>query len=112
MVCASCAAPEEAPAGLQLVAALQQRATAGEENLSGYEIAAGDCMQACAEPQAVAFQAAGKAQYLFSNVDPQGQLDEIARFAGLYRQSADGAIDDARSCGNLRFCLRAKLPAV
>lgn len=112
VVCASCAPPDGPATGQRLVAALREMLASGDPGLSGYVIETGECMQACTEPQALAFQAAGKAQYLFSNVDANSQTDEISAFALLYRQSAGGVIDDARACGQLRFCLRGKLPAL
>ena len=69
-------------------------------------------MGACAEPLALAFQADGKASYLFSNVDPVADLEDVLAFARLFGASDDGWIEDARPAGRLRFCLRARIPGL
>ncbi len=37
--------------------------------------------------------------------------EDIEAFAKLYADSPDGQIMDARSAGNLRFCLVGRIPA-
>lgn len=69
-------------------------------------------MGGCAEPLAVAFQAPGKASYLFVGLDPEADLADVLAFARLYRASPDGWIEDARPAGRLRFRLRARIPAL
>ena len=70
-----------------------------------------DCMQVCGRPVAVSFRGAGKAAYLFAGVDPVAQVEEIVVFAGLYRDSKSGIVEDARPCGELRLCLVGRIPA-
>lgn len=75
------------------------------------EVRTTDCMIVCSRPVTVSFRAEGKAAYLFAGVDPEGQLDELVTFAGLYAAAADGIVTDARPCGELRFRLVGRLPA-
>lgn len=69
-----------------------------------------DCMNVCDKPISLAVRAHGKAAYLFTGVDPDAPED-IEAFAKLYADSEDGQIMDARSAGNLRFCLVGRIPA-
>ena len=77
----------------------------------GAEVATTDCMIVCGKPVTVSFRATGKAAYLFSGVDPETQAEEIAEFARLYADAADGIVNDVRSIGQLRFCLIGRIPA-
>lgn len=49
-----------------------------------------DCMAGCARPTTVGFQAKGKAQYLFGDIEGSADLDALAAFAQLFEGSADG----------------------
>lgn len=105
-ICASCRGdPDGEPQGRVLADRL--RALVGE----AAEVRTVDCMIVCGTPVTVSFRAAGKAAYLFAGVDPDTQAAELAEFARLYAGAADGVIDDARSCGQLRFCLIGRIPA-
>jgi predicted metal-binding protein len=77
----------------------------------GLEVRLVECLNACGAPLALAVTGEGKATYLFGGVDPEGQAGEVVAFAGLYRDAPGGEVADARSCGRLRFCLRARIPA-
>ena len=70
------------------------------------------CMGACEKPVSVGLQGAGRASYVFAGVEPQGDADDIAQTCRTYLDSPEGWIDDARPCGRLRLCLRARLPAL
>jgi predicted metal-binding protein len=76
----------------------------------GNEVRLVECLNACGAPLALAVTGEGKATYLFAGVDPAAQADEVATFARLYREAPRGEIADARACGNLRFCLRGRIP--
>lgn len=113
VVCSSCASPHggataEAP-GARLLAGLR---AAADWRAEGFELGEAACMGGCATPLAVAFQASGKASYLFAGLDPEADLADVLAFARLYRASRDGWIEDARPAGRLRFCLRARIPAL
>lgn len=103
IVCTTCAAPGEEPAGEALVAALAARLG------DGFAVEAQECLSICAEPQAVAFRAPGKAAYLFAGLRPADDAD-IEAFARLWADTPDGWIEDARPAGRLRFCLKGRIP--
>ena len=84
---------------------------ADEPDIRAFEIKTFECMSACAQPNAISFRAEGKAAYLFADVDPVKDKDDILAFAKLYVDAKDGWIEDARPCGRLRHCLLGRIPA-
>jgi predicted metal-binding protein len=87
------------------------RALADHLASEGIEVRLVECLNACGAPLALAVTGEGKATYLFAGVDPAEQAGEVLAFAGLYRGAPRGEVADARACGNLRFCLRGRIPA-
>ncbi|WP_306120167.1 MULTISPECIES: DUF1636 family protein [unclassified Roseitalea] len=75
-------------------------------------IGTAECMGACAEPVALALQGAGRASYLFSGIALADDGADIGATCRAYLDSDDGWITDARPCGRLRLCLRARIPAL
>lgn len=75
--------------GARLISRLQkvldQKPCSGTFELSGVE-----CMAGCNRPCTVAYQADGKAGYLFGDIDPDGSLDALVRFAHQYAQLETG----------------------
>ncbi|MBL4811839.1 MAG: DUF1636 family protein [Rhodobacteraceae bacterium] len=74
------------------------------------EVAVTDCMNICDRPVSVSVREEGKAAYLFAGVDVVAQAEELAAFARLYAAAPGGIIEDARSCGALRYCLVGRIP--
>lgn len=68
------------------------------------------CLDACERPVALTLQGRGAA-YIFHGVDLEKHAADIVATAQTYISSPDGWIEDARPCGHLRFCLRARLPS-
>lgn len=79
---------------------------AAEESAEVLEI---DCMSGCTRDQTIAFRSPGKVAYLFGNID-DADVPDLIRFAGLYRDSADGRFADARVLGALRLKAVARIP--
>lgn len=71
-----------------------------------------DCMGACVSPVSIALQGIGRASYVFDGLVPTQDASDIAQTCQTYLNAADGWIEDARPCGRLRDCLRARLPAL
>ncbi|WP_322962303.1 MULTISPECIES: DUF1636 family protein [Stappiaceae] len=71
-----------------------------------------ECMGACEQPIAVAFQGVGRAAYLFSGLIFPDDIADIISTARNFLATDKGWIEDARPCGRLRFCLRARIPAL
>ena len=57
---------------------------------AGFAIRTVACMAGCALPRTVAFQAVGKAQYLFGDIESAEDVEALAEFAHQYRDIADG----------------------
>lgn len=70
-----------------------------------------ECLSVCQEPVAMGVQATGKASYVFAGLSEADAAD-VAGFVRLYDADSDGWIADARPAGRLRFCLKARLPAL
>ena len=69
-----------------------------------------ECMGACARPVAVGLSAPGLAHYVFEGVSV-GDAEDVARSVRAWLAADRGWIGDARLCGRLRHCLRARVPA-
>lgn len=103
IVCTTCRKGNAVPTGEAVIAEVAQRLD------DRFVVEGHDCLNMCDHAQAVAFRAPGKAAYLFGDLDA-GDVDDIAAFARLWADSADGWIADARPAGRLRFCLRGRIP--
>jgi predicted metal-binding protein len=76
------------------------------------QVAMVDCMGACENPGALGLQGAGLAVYVFAGVRMVDDAADIALTCKAWLAAPQGWIGDARSCGRLRDCLRARLPAL
>ena len=56
----------------------------------GFAIRSVNCMAGCAYPRTVGFQAVGKAQYLFGEIETDRDIAALAQFAQQYHDSEDG----------------------
>ena len=56
----------------------------------GFAIRKINCMAGCAHPTTVGFQAPGKAQYLFGDIETQTDIQALAEFAQQFQNSTDG----------------------
>lgn len=110
LVCETCLAENGVAAGRDFVQALKA-AMAQDEAFINADVQTSACMSMCAEPVSVGFRAEGKAVYLFAGIDPARDLEDTLAFTKLYLESPDGWIEDARTAGRLRFCLKGRLPS-
>jgi predicted metal-binding protein len=104
VVCSTCECTDGKGFAARLRAAFSER---GME----FTVQDHDCMSNCGRPLSVAFSAAGKATYLFGDIDPTIDLEDTLAFAALYAACADGWIEDARPAGRLRHCLIGRVPS-
>ncbi|WP_226688257.1 DUF1636 family protein [Ruegeria arenilitoris] len=108
LICSSCAGTRDRVAERQAVDnALVRAGLNGRVVISDHA-----CFSGCAEPTALALQAAGRASYVFSGVDIVTDAEDIVATCKAYLDSPAGWIEDARPCGRLRMCLRARIPAL
>ncbi len=108
MICSSCAGARDRDAEWLAVRTALTRAGL-EDHVQLGEHA---CFSSCDEPAVLALQGEGMASYVFSGIDVQADADDIAATCQTYLNSPMGWIEDARPCGRLRLCLRARIPAL
>ncbi|MCV0424719.1 MAG: DUF1636 domain-containing protein [Roseibium sp.] len=77
-----------------------------------FDVVQTECMGACEQPISVAIQGQGRATCLFAGLTFPDDIADIVATARTYLAADRGWIEDARSCGRLRFCLRARIPAL
>ncbi len=108
LLCSTCTGTEDRAADRTAIAtALAEAELEGQVLLT--EVA---CMGACETPVSLGLQGDGMASYVFAGVTPQDDAADIVRTCQTYLDSPAGWIEDARPCGRLRLCLRARLPAL
>lgn len=108
LICSSCSGERDLQADLQAVESALK--TAGLSNC--VDVSDHACFSSCEEPTVMTMQGAKRASYVFSGVDPVGDANDIAATCKTYLSSPGGWIEDARPCGRLRLCLRARIPAL
>jgi len=69
----------------RLKEALEERQSPLEFVISGI-----NCMAGCSRPCKIAYQADGKATYLFGDIDPDGSVAALVAFADQYASLDDG----------------------
>ena len=108
-VCRTCGgAAGEVPGGAAL--AERVRAVLDGPDAPPARIASVDCMGACALPVSLGLAAPGRAHYLFAGLTPD-DADDVVATLRCWLEAPRGWIVDARPCGRLRHCLRARIPA-
>lgn len=76
----------------------------------GFVVEGVACMAGCSRPLAVAFQAPGKATYLFGSIDAEADAGDLVRFAGLYASLADGWCNSGQRPPRLAGKTLARIP--
>ena len=93
-------------------AASKLRATLKGEIPNGYTFRAVDCMAGCDNPITVGFQAAGKATYLFGDIESADDIAGIGAFAHQYQASRNGWTSSKERPKALSGKTIARLPAL
>lgn len=107
LVCSTCARDGSSAAS----ECARARATLSAAGLT-VDVAEFACLGGCETPVSIAVMGEGRAAYVFSGLGPDWPETDLADFLALYLASPDGWIEDARPAGQLRFHLRARLPAL
>lgn len=111
LICDTCERAGSAPTAAAEVASL--RAALAEAGLAeAFSVSATSCLGGCEAPVCLSVQGAGRAVYVFSELDIAALEGDIAAFCRMYLEADRGWIEDARPAGALRFHLRARVPAV
>lgn len=76
-----------------------------------FEVSGIACMAGCSRPCTVAYRASEKATYLFGDIDPDTDIDDLVAFAKQYRELEDGWCNSTQRPGKLRKSTLARIPA-
>lgn len=76
-----------------------------------FEVSGIACMAGCSRPCTVAYRASEKATYLFGDIDPETDIDDLVAFAKQYRDLTDGWCNSTQCPGKLRQSTLARIPA-
>lgn len=89
------------------------RAALGEDPAlaASFEVAGVACMAGCKSPCTVGFHGVGKASYLFGDLEPGQDSDDIVKFARQYALLHDGWCSSVDRPGKLRKSTLARVPA-
>lgn len=112
-VCTSCRHKgTECRPGYELIERLRQAiAAAGASVPDSFEISGVACMAGCDHPCTVAYHGTKKATYLFGDVDPATDIEDLVSFAKQYAYLHDGWCSSVDRPGKLRKSTLARVPA-
>lgn len=112
-VCTSCRHKgTDCRPGFELIASLRD-ALEKALPLTGadFEVSGIACMAGCSRPCTVAYRASEKATYLFGDIDPETDIDDLVAFAKQYRDLEDGWCNSGQRPGKLARTALARIPA-
>ena len=112
-VCTSCRhTGRHCRPGFELIEALRRAiADAGDLAPDSFEISGVACMAGCQRPCTVAYHGTRKATYLFGDIDPKTDIDDLLAFARQYAELEDGWCSSTDRPGRLRTSTLARVPA-
>ncbi|MEL7219203.1 MAG: DUF1636 domain-containing protein [Pseudomonadota bacterium] len=84
---------------------------AGDAVSEDFEISGVACMAGCSRPCAVAYHGTRKATYLFGDIDPDEDIEDLIAFARQYSVLHDGWCSSVDRPGKLRKTTLARVPA-
>ena len=87
------------------------RSRLAQTSASSFAVETVDCMAGCSRPLTVAFNAHGKAGYLFGSIDSGTDVGALVEFARLYASLADGWCNSGRRPARLAGKILARIPA-
>lgn len=110
-VCTTCRDPQtrEQP-GKDLIETLS--AALAEGGLAHVSVAGAACMAGCSRPCTVAYQADGKASYLFGDIEPARDVETLVAFARQYGELEDGWCSSLQRPDGLKGKTLARMPAL
>jgi predicted metal-binding protein len=98
--------------GYELIEKLRQAiASAGDAIPEEFEISGVACMAGCDHPCTVAYHGTKKATYLFGDIEPETDIEDLVAFATQYAYLHDGWCSSVDRPGKLRKSTLARVPA-
>ncbi|CTQ65455.1 DUF1636 family protein [Roseibium alexandrii] len=112
-VCISCRRKgTETRLGFELIERLRNALLAAEEMIpETFDVSGVACMAGCDRPCTVAYHSTSKASYLFGDIDPKTDVDDLIAFAKQYAYLGDGWCSSVDRPGKLRKSTLARIPA-
>ncbi|MEO0666063.1 MAG: DUF1636 domain-containing protein [Pseudomonadota bacterium] len=98
--------------GYELIEKLRRAIeAAGDSVPEGFEISGVACMAGCDRPCTVAYHGTRKATYLFGDIEPDEDINDLVAFARQYAFLHDGWCSSVDRPGKLRKTTLARIPA-
>ena len=98
--------------GYELIAKLRTAiAAAGDSIDEKFAVSGVACMAGCDRPCTVAYHGTQKATYLFGDIEPDQDIDDLVAFAKQYAVLHDGWCSSVDRPGKLRKSTLARVPA-
>ncbi len=98
--------------GYELIEKLRRAiAAAGDMIAEDFAISGVACMAGCDRPCTVAYHGTTKATYLFGDMTPEDDIDDLVDFARQYAVLRDGWCSSVDRPGKLRKSTLARVPA-
>ncbi len=112
-ICTSCKHKgTQCQPGFELIEKLKTAIqAAGDTITDGFEISGVACMAGCDRPCTVAYHGSRKATYLFGDIDPDVDVDDLVAFAQQYAHLHDGWSSSVERPGKLRTSTLARIPS-
>ena len=112
-VCTSCKHKgTDCRPGYELIAKLRSAMdAAGDAVTEDFEISGVACMAGCDRPCTVAYHGTRKATYLFGDIEPDEDIEDLVAFARHYAELNDGWCSSLDRPGKLRTSTLARVPA-
>ena len=112
-VCTSCKHKgTECRLGYELIEKLRRAiAAAGDTIAEDFAVSGVACMAGCDRPCTVAYHGTQKATYLFGDMTPEDDIDDLVDFAKHYALLHDGWCSSMDRPGKLRNSTLARVPA-
>ncbi len=85
--------------------------TAGKPVSDEFNISGVACMAGCSRPCTVAYHGSQKAAYLFGDIDPNEDIEDLIAFARQYASLDVGWCSSTERPGKLRRTTLARIPA-
>jgi predicted metal-binding protein len=98
--------------GYELIEKLRNAiAAAGDSLAEDFAISGVACMAGCDRPCTVAYHGTQKATYLFGDMTPEDDIDDLVDFARQYAELEDGWCSSLDRPGKLRTSTLARVPS-
>ncbi len=112
-VCTSCKHKgTECRPGYELIAKLRAAMDAAADSVTeDFAISGVACMAGCDHPCTVAYHGTRKATYLFGDIAPDEDIEDLVSFARDYAALEDGWCSSTKRPGKLRTSTLARVPA-